>query len=171
MKQAVKNICRLCGKGVTLIEAHIIPQAFARDAQKNMSKRQFLLVEKFQKNKRSLVTGYFDPEILYGPCDHKVGLWEENLITLFRNGDKTRYCYTSIKLSILSILWKASVTTNSAFDGVKPGPFENEIYTRIKGQDPGLPEDFSIWIQRYKNKYNHCSEDILRAIIQPGARG
>ena len=166
-------LCKLCGNNKKLIEAHIIPRAFSRDVQKSFGKTQIQLIQEGKENRKAPVLGYFDKEILCETCDGDIGKWEEDLIDLFRKGYQNHpYNYSSIKLAILSILWKAHITTNPAFEGVKLGSFwENKLRDFIKNGSAGSPEDFSIWINRYKSISKSGKTNLLTEMIQLGTKG
>jgi hypothetical protein len=166
-------LCKLCRNDKKLIEAHIIPQAFSKDVQKAFGKTQILLIEEGKRSRKAPQLGYFDKEILCGTCDGDIGKWEEDLIDLFRKGYENHpYNYSSIKLAILSILWKSHITTNPAFEGVKLGSFwENKLHDLIKNGCASSPEDFSIWINRYKSIDKSGKTNPLTEMIPTGTKG
>jgi hypothetical protein len=58
------------------------------------------------------------------------------------------YDYMTLKLCVLSILWRMSITRQEEYKGVSLGPYENDIRTMLLAKDPGSPDLFSIsWLQ------------------------
>jgi hypothetical protein len=154
MSKSIKIICQLCKEEKELIKAHIIPRAFYKDAQLTFDKKELRLVERGGNYKKVPVTGYFDKDILCGACDSRLGKWEDELIALLRRDKSYKYNYSSIKLAVLGILWKAHIIKNQAFEEINLGPLEEQFYIRIKNGDAGAAEVFPIWIHRYKNVHN-----------------
>jgi hypothetical protein len=59
-----------------------------------------------------------------------------------------RYDYVSLKLCLLSILWKMSVSNRDAFKSVQLGPFEATIRKMLLAKNPGRVDEFPTVIVR-----------------------
>lgn len=116
-------------------------------------------------------TGEFEPNILCSECDNKIlggfesyankvlydgfslNLEEEPNISpdgvkdiLFRNIDYKRF-----KLFLLSIIWRASISSRDFFENVRLGPHEKNIRKMLIEGDPGKPKDYCCFITSFLN--------------------
>ena len=74
--------CLVCGASPT-IRAHLIPESFIREIQmKPKSGEQHLIIHPDQDHKQASKTGRYAPRILCGPCDGKLGRYEEVALRL-----------------------------------------------------------------------------------------
>ena len=184
--------CKFCRKTKkNLIKAHIIPQAFVRKKAKEYG-TDLIVVAKGKNNKekrkgdgyrvdkdgtvRIQSNGYFDPNILCDECDRKFGKCEDKLITfLIDSIDVNKYDYRSISLAIKGILWKAHITTNQEFTHIDLGKkygdvLYNCLLLHLDNKDKIPPQDFPIWIQRYKNVLGNSKNDVIFNMINNGSK-
>lgn len=74
--------CLVCGARPT-IRAHLIPESFIRQIQmKPKSGEQHLIIHPSLDYKQPSKTGRYEPRILCGPCDGKLGRYEEAALRL-----------------------------------------------------------------------------------------
>lgn len=150
--------CHLCGQARKLIKAHIIPEAFFVAHRKD-GKRPSRLISncKGERAKKSPV-GIYDFNILCGECDGKLGLWDEYGIQLFIKDLKSfapspvtgtpicfvrpEFDYVKLKLFVLSVLWRAHLTSQKFFERVQLGPYADALRDMIAMSDPGDGDDF-----------------------------
>jgi hypothetical protein len=109
-------------------------------------------------------TGQYDTKILCSSCDGKFSPWESYTAKLLMTAgayDKYReaptgedfytipeYDYSSLKLCLLSILWRMSISTLPSFKNVALGPFEVTIRQMLLDKNPGRTDEFPLFIVR-----------------------
>jgi hypothetical protein len=166
-----------------LIEAHIVARAFARDAQE--AHRHNLLIS--IGNVRPLrALGIYDPEILCGDCDGKIGLLDKYAVTVCRrfpaehiirpdglfemqnvDGDQ-------LARFVLSVLWRASITSRPEFAKVSLGQYEADAREVIFGAKPltAMPY-YQLLIGRYVHagKFNPARNYSMPARMTIGLIG
>ena len=146
--------CRLCLKEKKLIKSHIIPE-FMFEKMKDENNTFFQLTydaDKRDSKKRKVQTGVFDKNILCEDCDNKIlgGIYESYAKKSFygknlnpeiapkcknfknpKNGTEYSICeniqYSKFKLFLLSLLWRASITSQPMFNEVNIGSKHEEI--------------------------------------------
>ena len=176
--------CRLCGTPQEKFpKSHIIPEFMYKDI-KNAKSQIFRMRMPYGDRLKPILTGYYEKPLLCTECEKKIGLWESyaekvlNGSTHFQMPvvSKTKddliqsvtgIDYTSFKLFLLSIIWRASVTNQPFFKEVSLGkehedriakmmldgyPGEEDVYpiTLIVPKGP-IGKNLSIG-QPYKNK-------------------
>lgn len=165
--------CKLCGSEKKLIRAHIIPEYFYKELY-DTGHSFFAFQEDQNAIKRSLKRkGFYDLNILCKECDAKLGtqfddygaaiLWGSSHKKIemidfvsdidsrvkwreVRNADAERF-----KLFLLSILWRASISTLEFFKDVDLGrKHESQIKNFLLGHDLPLLDHYGIIMQ-------HCA--------------
>lgn len=161
-------ICRLCNKERKLVESHIIPKFMykgMKDENHSFSEVTYNL-ETDQNKIRRKQKEDFDPNILCEDCDNRVlggiekyaeqSMYGENLNSTFAprcknyknpvDGSEASICtnidYRKFKLFLLSILWRASISTRPVFKDVSLGPKHEEIIRKmiLEGHAPSENE-------------------------------
>lgn len=141
MNVETMNQCRLCLEKRKLIKAHIIPEGFIRPL------RSEGLAPEMHSNSpgsypKRMPVGIYDPLILCGDCDRKMGQWDdyaqELLLKRFSEASVIQlnqqtvywrvehYHHLKLKLFFVSLLWRASVSQQSFFKRISLGPFEGK---------------------------------------------
>jgi hypothetical protein len=150
-----------CGD-LNLIEAHIVPRAFARqvrDVHHNIE-----VTAKGAKKARNQL-GIFDIEILCAACDSVLGAYDKYGIETCRNfstqatrnnvswemrnvdGDLFAKC-------ILSILWRASISKRRECETLCLGPYENIARDVLYGlKSLALMPAFEVMLARYESNW------------------
>ncbi len=164
---------RAChGLGCTsteLIEAHIIPQSFARDIRDGATRNFRITRHKAAVAKQQL--GEFDAHILCAKCDGLLGVLDdygnevcrtfardhvklEDGAFELRNVDGDRFARF-----VLAILWRASISKRPGFASVKLGPYEASARDVLFGAKPlsALPE-YQLIIERYQSSVGDPSK-------------
>ena len=149
------SVCKFCGKEKPLIEAHIVPRAF----MKVMSSPK----GPFKSVMKDLRTS---PHPAYRPVrsDHVRRMryhfspWENYTARLLyriptryyeRRSPNDfyflvpKYDYRQLKLCMLSIFWKMSVSTRPVFAGISAAPHSARLKRMLTTADPGEPNDFA----------------------------
>ena len=148
------NTCRLCYTNSSLKESHIIPKfmlRFIRD--KTMDNRFYEL----GINTNKIVQDGPKEYLLCNECEQKIGRFEkyfkeniylkhhratmvqDNRCFMFNNLD-----YRSIKLFLLSVLWRMSISSLDQFDSVSLEEDEDKIRNMIYEENSGKRNDYPI---------------------------
>ncbi|WGJ16105.1 hypothetical protein QEV83_07635 [Methylocapsa sp. D3K7] len=152
-------LCRFCEEDKKLINAHIIAECLLEPLKDPSG--PMTLVSKDSYPKR-LPKGRYDGKILCANCDNKFSPWEQytaNLLVRHGAYDQFRqakpdkdfytiqdYDYASLKLCLLSILWRMSISVHTP--GVVLGPFEATIRRMLLDKNPGCTDEFPMFIYR-----------------------
>lgn len=169
-----EKTCQFCENQRTLIKAHIIPEGFFRRLDDNGGPNRLLSEEDYPQKSR---IGPYDPDILCEPCDNVVfGKWDHYTQMLLGKSLKNSspiiakdgiigwecadFNYASFKLFFISLLWRASISKNSFFDGINLGPFEAEAKELLKSEDAGDPETFAVFLAKF-------DEPLGEAVLGP----
>ena len=168
-------ICKLCGENKKLIKSHIIPEGFYRPL------RSGSMVPEIHSNingvfpKRSPI-GIYDKSILCEKCDKYSGLWDgyaqQLLIQDFseelavqKGNTKAAYKidnfdYKQLKLFFLSILWRASISSQPFYSRIQIGSHERILKEMITAEDPGEPYDYAVSLAKF-------SDPSVNAMLDP----
>lgn len=141
-----------------LIEAHIIARVFAKDVRG--AHRHNLLISR--DNVRQTQLGVFDRGILCSTCDGKLGKLDNYTASVCRcfpsrhtiradglfemtNVDGSRFA-----TFVLSVLWRASISTRPEVAKVSLGSYEDRVREVIFGAKPlsAIPE-YELFVERY----------------------
>jgi hypothetical protein len=168
--------CKGCHRDVKLIKAHAIPEAFFVGLRNDQDPPRVITDTKGVFPKKAPI-GVYDNGILCRDCEdmfqivddygqHLLLKEEENHIELFHNGNVAGYKveqvdYKLLKLFALSVLWRASISTQPFYAKVTLGPYEEEIKELIWKGDPGKPDQFSFVISKFRDA------EVGRAILDP----
>jgi hypothetical protein len=158
--------CKFCLEEKKCIEAHIIPNSLYEPLL-NDKKGMLIVSNKSEIYPKKQQTGIYDTDIVCEECERlfskpddyaksffSADIIEDNFI--IHNDKKYLYIikdydYHNLKLFFISLLWRASVSTQPFFSNIKIGPFENHIKEMIKKNDPGDENTFSVNLTRYDN--------------------
>ena len=152
--------CRLCLEEKNLIKAHIIPDFMYQELyDQNHSLYKVLLENPLNYTK--IPTGEYDNNILCSECDNvRIGQLEDYAAKVFNEGlgiEFANFHYTDVKMTVthvkkidykkfklflLSMLWRASVTTRESFRIVSLRHYEETIRQMLYKGDPKERYDF-----------------------------
>lgn len=111
--------------------------------------------------------GHYDEELLCDSCERRFWPWDtygaefflnrlrtEGQPWIASNGEVLAYQfenidYTQLKLFAISLLWRASATTNEFFRRVKIGPYEAAARQMILNENAGTADEFATMIIRW----------------------
>lgn len=189
------GVCKLClNKKLLQKESHIIPKFIFKQSdlidEHGRVTNVVLDLENHKIKKQVEVpgTGYTVDDILCEDCDQKIiGKYYEDYVAklIYTNSIENvnnKRIYTNynnvkvdefenidkgkIKLFVLSILWRCSVSKHSDFKDINLGTvYQEKIRKMIYNQDPGNENEFPFAIfTTLKN--SNWSEDIVRLPIQ-----
>ena len=159
------GLCRLCLKEKKLLKkSHIIPDFLFKDFKEN---NYFINMKYPEVNKvKRFYTGYYDKDILCQQCDNEIiGKLEtytskafyhknkhENQISKAKTFDGlelqiyANIDYKKFKLFLLSILWRASISTHEMFIDIQLGIHEEKLRKMIYEDNPLSEKEFEICI-------------------------
>lgn len=150
--------CLLCEMTRPLVEAHIIPRPFFAIHGSAGHPAKVLSNSPGVHPKRS-PTGFYDGDILCEQCDRAIGAWDQYGAEVFIHeleqfkpvGDaahvaafsRAEYDYDRLKLFLLSVLWRAGVSSRDEFKRVHLGPHADEIRRMMLAGSAGPAQRYS----------------------------
>lgn len=155
------SACKFCGRAdARFVKAHVIPRSFFKIVRGDGK-----FAVEMQAKHSTLETPYHqagvnDPAMLCEDCEPKFGSWDTYGFELlsapkapsdFRNPagepmafELKKVNYELLTLFLLSVLWRAAVTTVSFFDLVKLGPYEERIRELLWTNTVPDPGDYAV---------------------------
>lgn len=160
------QVCKLCDQNRALVRAHIIPDAFNRALRGAGDAPPVMLSTSPEHHPKRRPGGHYDENLVCDACEQRFGPWDaygtdfflNRLLTegqpWIENGEVLAYQfenvdYTQLKLFAISLLWRASATTNEFFRRVKIGPYEEAARQMILNETAGAAEEFATMIVRW----------------------
>lgn len=141
--------CRGCGEERILIKAHIIPKSFYMDLRAGASHLKVIPSALSEFVKRSNI-GDYDSEILCEACDQYLGRFDEygkavlidkthEFVSIAKYGAVAGWIISGCDSSrlnkfLLSVLWRASISSRPFFKRVKLGSYEEIIRSYLWGE-------------------------------------
>jgi hypothetical protein len=177
--------CNLCGKTAKLLKkSHIIPNFMYKGIHDELNRMVVAQLNSPNRNAKFQQSGYFEKYILCLKCDNDLIGSLERYAALFLFGGKSytpptfkramskdgiksliieNLDYSKFKLCLLSMLWRAHVSTNKFFENVDIGENEKVIRKMLIENDAKDEVDFKISIVGIRN-----SEGMVRMVLDPG---
>jgi len=144
--------CKLCEKSSSLRKSHIVPE-FVYASLYDEKHRMHVLSLQEQKPRPFEQKGLRE-KLLCGECESKLSNYERYASTAFDGKDTETPLegvivvkdvdYKQFKLFLLSVLWRASISTLEFFNEVSLGSHEDKIRRMILRDDPGPSEKYGI---------------------------
>jgi len=157
-------LCKGCGEDKSLIKAHIIPRSFYMDLRKNENRLDLVSTNIKQKKGLSRI-GEYDPDILCKECDQFLSKYDDYgkklLLDQFDNFDTLiegklirayvvkNYDYLFLKLFLLSVLWRASISKRPFFKDVNLGDHERHIKDLIFNIEDDNNHTYGCTLQKF----------------------
>ena len=156
--------CKGCNKKVKLVKAHIIPESFFRYLREDENTLKLVPTDKDHYVKKAPI-GIYDKDILCGECEAvfqdvdeyaaKLMLNDQNMSKLHDKGDVVGYNlkdidYQKLKLFVMSILWRASISGAEFYKNVRLGPLEFKLKEMIWNRDTGGSHDYSFVLGKFE---------------------
>jgi hypothetical protein len=148
--------CHLCEAQVPLIEAHIIPRPFFRAYGRGRGPR--VISNSPGVNPKRAPAGFYDASILCGPCDRRIGVWDQYGAELFIDGlsefkpfpnarspialVRPSFDFDRLRLFVLSVLWRAGISSLPMFQRVRLGRYGDRLREMLRAEDPGQSDEF-----------------------------
>jgi hypothetical protein len=156
------SMCRMCEGRPATVRAHIIPKSFFLE---DLLPNETLLLatgEPGVPSKKSPI-GPYDTNILCESCEASFAAYDNygykffhkpriEVINLGKKSQATiidEFDYRLLKLFLLSILWRASVSSHRFYAAVSLGRYEDKVRDLIRVNDPGTPKQFPIFIRQW----------------------
>lgn len=161
--------CKLCDLERPLCKSHIIPKAFFRDAKASEPDRGLNMVTQ-ERIEIGKMAGEYE-RLLCRDCETLVGRYDDYGIRFFRQevgvrlgklGDEMvpkdidiidEIDLTGLRIFIISVLWRASISSRPFFANVQLGPFEH-IAKQIILDKNLLTDQFPFYMTRYSEADN-----------------
>jgi len=157
--------CKLTGDEGRGVKAHIIPRSFYRFDYSQPVPLKILTNSENGYNGKSFV-GIYDSTIVTERGERLFSDWDnyaETLLLKERNNFSVRkdfngeilclylptYDYAKLKLFFLSVLWRASVSSQTFFQKVDLGSHEQKVRHAILESDPGPQSFYSVVLARF----------------------
>lgn len=150
-------ICKLCGSAKSLVKSHIIPESFFRELRKVPGNIKIIPTNKAEHSKKAPI-GIYDMRILCIDCEKAFGDADfyadvvlnktQELKELRNHTGRIGFIIENIqhdrlKRFVITLLWRASVSSMPFFRNVKLGPLENYAKQLILQASTGNADDFS----------------------------
>ena len=141
-----------------LIKAHIIPRGFARVMMDGHKHNIKITIDNVGMTQH----GIYDPNILCNECDNKLGEYDDYALDICRRFPKEHVVNSDglfemanvdgdlFSIFVLSVLWRASITSRQEFRKVALGAYETEAQSVIYKGTPlnGMPS-YQLLVARY----------------------
>ena len=170
-------ICRLCNNDKTLGKSHVIPESFFPKI-KNAPRPLKLLTNVAGEFPKKAQIGVYDKTILCTECEKTFDLpdnYAQKLLLEYQNqhipvsdsfqsiGYKIQnYDYDLLKLFFVSLLWRASISSHSFYEGIRLGPFESVAFNLLKANQSIPSEVFSVILAKF-------DDPVGKSILDPFA--
>ena len=165
MSKAVIGICKYCGEEKRLCGAHIIPECFFIKDKEDKAPYLSLSEKEFVKR---FPQGMYDRAILCAECDNKFSVYESHAKELFNHANFEKYrventdrmlfsvpadCfdYKLLRMFFLSLIWRASISNEGAFEYINLGKYEDIALSILKDAEMDNDKLFGIFVFRYEN--------------------
>lgn len=155
--------CKLCKQVKKLVKAHISPRSFSLRA-KGGSKQLLEARQHDVKNVEDWQNGIWDDQILCEACEGGFSSWDGYGFEVLGNppgndalpqndSEVQAYIikdidYGRLKLFVLSVLWRASVSNLPFFSRIQLAKHETIIADMIRNQNPGGHDEFPMVLGR-----------------------
>ncbi|MDP3295088.1 MAG: hypothetical protein Q8M37_10165, partial [Nevskia sp.] len=171
--------CKLCGEKKKLIKSHIIPESFFRES--SGGEGAHLVSSNPDKFPKRAPIGVYDPSILCTDCESRfsqldnygyevfVSKYETLFQPLFE--DAKLVGYTSLTTDrdklhqfLLSVLWRASVSTQVFYSKVNLGPHQDSVKHLIFNYEVAAASKYSVVLARWVSSEEH--EPATKAVSE-----
>lgn len=148
------NICPFCASAGDKVDAHIIPKAFFQAISQDGG---VLKQRELGVHPKRVPIGIYDDSVWCRLCEKKYGRWDDCAAKVLLQSpieelinrpaayelkiDRNRL--GELKLFFISLLWRASSSSNRIYKNVSIGPFAEKAKALLRCESPGSLEDFS----------------------------
>jgi hypothetical protein len=165
----MESVCRLCNTANELCRSHILPEFVYR--QLYDEKHRFSILTAGVDNKLYGQRGLTE-RLLCHACEQRLCRYEKYAADVMtgrchhrcqKQGDRITIKgidYTPFKLFLMSVLWRASISTLEFFKLVSLGQREELLRQMLLAEDPGKPEEFGC-VVIFAHDRGHDMSDTL----------
>ncbi len=144
--------CRLCLQEKPLVNSHIIPEWCYKPLY-DSDHRFVVMPLDAGVNRKYHQKGIREP-LLCSDCDGKIGVWEKYVSEVFNGGVYITITqgpgqivlgnidYKKYKLFLMSLLWRAGISSLHFFDSVALGPHADILRHHLLDDRPGEPFEY-----------------------------
>ena len=154
--------CKFCNNEFQkLANSHIIPRSFYRKVRGDGNYSLLLNVDDNEETQEFKQAGISDTTILCESCERRFSPYDKHGYETLTEALETKKKYIDhlgnacafyvekadynvFKLFVLSVLWRASVSSHYFFKHIKLGSHEEKLRKRIHEGDAGAEDDYSI---------------------------
>ncbi|TIH17177.1 hypothetical protein D0S45_08435 [Marinifilum sp. JC120] len=157
-------ICKFCQNDRKLVKSHIIPKSLYKPLFSGGEVPE-IITNKRDEHKRRSPKGVYDKTIVCSECERKFDKYDNYASSFFleEKYEKKEFSnvtglqalqidnfnYGLLKLFGLSLLWRASVSTQPLFKRVSIGVHEKRVKEMIEQGDPGSEQEYSIILAKF----------------------
>ncbi len=164
--------CSLCLQEKKLIKSHIIPE-FCFKHLYDQGHKYHNLSTSMDENNFTRQKGIWE-RLLCLECDQYLSRFETYAAKIIDEDIYRRFfCsenpitlsgidYPKFKIFQLSLLWRASISKNQFYSGIRLGPHEDKIREMILHENPGKPHEYGCHMQGIIEKSKVVREFILK---------
>ncbi len=178
------SLCKLCGKKAKLLrKSHVIPNFMYKGMQDELNRMIVANLNSLDASPKFQQSGYFDKYVLCANCDNVlIGKLERYTALVLFGGHSSEQIvfekavgpdgvksiiiknidYTRFKLCLLSVLWRAHISSNKFFKNVDLKENAEPIRQMILTNDPKEDSEYKISIVAVKNQ-----KGLLRMVFDP----
>jgi hypothetical protein len=156
--------CKLCGLPNKLIKAHIIPESFFRESSNGQNAQ--LISTNVNEFPKRMPIGVYDEQILCENCEPKFEVIDDYGARVFlsqhdqfftpvlRSNEVVGFTATDINKEllhkfVLSILWRASVSSHEFYAKVDLGPHSKAVESLIFQYDKNIAKQYTFVLARW----------------------
>ena len=168
-------ICKFCGNDRKLIKAHIILEGFFRRLRRGPASLK-LISNTAGEYEKDAPVGVYDKGIVCKDCESIWRTWDQYALHLladrplnsqvrYHEGETIAYVvkdfdYDKLKLFFISMLWRASVSTQPFFSKIALGTLEEDARQHVSSADPGGTQDFAVALAKF-------SDPLAKVMLDP----
>lgn len=169
--------CKLCGGSKPICKSHIIPKAVFRDAGPASDGLNLVTTDRVEKNKFG---GEYE-ELLCRDCEERLGRYDDYGIRFLRGAVgavipdiagqripsgvfelRSGLDLTSLRLFVIAVLWRASISSRLFYKHVQLGPYEGQAEDILRAGRAPPDAAFPFVIEQYTE-----TDRARQIIIEP----
>lgn len=179
------GVCKLCQQTADLRKSHVISDMAYNEVINPASHPRMVVVRdvKGRISDKTQQTGFWE-RLLCERCEKQFSKYEkyaaEHLLNAplpeVKNISDLVFTlhglnYASLKLFLLSILWRSSIAKGDFFRGINLGPHEARLRQMLDSEDPGEPDEYGCVITPFLPEPNLEVSQILSQPISTRGDG
>ncbi len=165
--------CKLCRQEKKLLNSHIIPEFFYKYTYSSSHKISVVSTGKISKEFLNLQKGLKE-RLLCADCEQLLSPWEKYVREAIFGGTPLKGMsdnrlikiegldYRTFKLFGLSLIWRASVSTNRFFENIDLGSHEEVIRKKLLQNEPGEENEYAIVLSAVKLENAPIKDLVMR---------